>query len=367
MSTITTHRSTTTASWGLPGRPGALALCLGALALVAGVAVGMLCGPGGVALPEPDLLALRASRVALAVVVGAALSATGAALQSLLRNPLADPFVLGVSGGAAMGAAVSVAIAVAVGVGTATSVVTGGAVVGALVASALLVAFVRLREGGGHDGADNAHAGGHAILVGVVVNAFSWAVVATVRTMLPAFDAAGLSVWLIGSLHYPEPSALVVAAVATVVGVAMLVACGPSLGLLQGGDDDARRLGVDVERLGVLVVGTASVLTGVAVATTGVIGFVGLLVPHAVRRLGAGRHDGTTILVSALGGGGLLAALDGAARGAFVVIGSELPVGAVCALVGAPVLALVLIREARGREARGRETRGRDARAQARP
>jgi iron complex transport system permease protein len=351
VSDVTTHRSASPGSWRLPGRQNALALGAGALALVGGVAVGMVCGPAGLALPEPDLVLLRGSRVALAVVVGAALSATGAALQSLLRNPLADPFVLGVSGGAAMGAAIGVATAVAIGIGSGTSVVTGGAIVGALVASALLVAFVRLREGGG---ADESHAGGNAILVGVVVNAFSWAVVATVRTMLPAFDAAGLSVWLIGSLHYPEPMALGVAAVATVVGLAILVACGPSLSLLQGGDDDARRLGVDVERLGVVVVATTSVLTGVAVATTGVIGFVGLLVPHAVRRLGAGRHDGTTIAVSALGGGGLLAALDGVARGAFVVIGSELAVGAVCALVGAPILAMVLVRDARGRETRGR-------------
>ena len=334
-------------TWTQSARP--KTLLAGLLALVGGVAVAMLCGPDGLGLPEPDLLTLRASRVALAVVVGAALSATGAALQGLLRNPLADPFVLGVSGGAAMGGAVAVAVAVAAGAGAHTGVITGGAVLGALVASALLVAFVRLHAEDSDDHRHDVGSGGSAILVGVVVNAFSWAVVATVRTMLPAFDAAGLSVWLIGSLHYPEPTALIIAAACSVVGIAILVACGPGLSLLQGGEDDARRLGVDVNRLRSVVLVTASVLTGVAVATTGVIGFVGLLVPHAVRRLGAAHHDGTTMLLSALGGGGLLAGLDGLARGAFVVVGSELPVGALCALVGAPILALVLVVEARRR------------------
>ena len=334
-------------TWTQSARP--KTLVAGLLALIGGVAVAMLCGPDGLGLPEPDLLTLRASRVALAVVVGAALSATGAALQGLLRNPLADPFVLGVSGGAAMGGAVAVAVAVAAGASAHTGVITGGAVMGALVASALLVAFVRLHAEDSDDHRHDVGSGGSAILVGVVVNAFSWAVVATVRTMLPAFDAAGLSVWLIGSLHYPEPTALIIAAVCSVVGIVILVACGPGLSLLQGGEDDARRLGVDVNRLRSVVLVTASVLTGVAVATTGVIGFVGLLVPHAVRRLGAAHHDGSTILLSALGGGGLLAGLDGLARGAFVVVGSELPVGALCALVGAPILALVLVVEARRR------------------
>lgn len=334
-------------TWTQSARP--KTLVAGLLALIGGVGLAMLCGPDGLGLPEPDLLTLRASRVALAVVVGAALSATGAALQGLLRNPLADPFVLGVSGGAAMGGAVAVAVAVAAGASAHTGVITGGAVMGALVASALLVAFVRLHAEDSDDHRHDVGSGGSAILVGVVVNAFSWAVVATVRTMLPAFDAAGLSVWLIGSLHYPEPTALIIAAVCSVVGIVILVACGPGLSLLQGGEDDARRLGVDVNRLRSVVLVTASVLTGVAVATTGVIGFVGLLVPHAVRRLGAAHHDGSTILLSALGGGGLLAGLDGLARGAFVVVGSELPVGALCALVGAPILALVLVVEARRR------------------
>lgn len=324
----------------MTGRAGVIVAAVGVL--VAGIAVALSCGPDGLSLPAPDLLSLRASRVALAVIVGAGLSVAGAALQSLLRNPLADPFVLGVSGGAAMGAALMVALGGVVGVGVASSigVTTAGAMIGALVASALLLLFAA------HDGEHERH-GGSAVLVGVVTNAFSWAVVAVVRTVVPARDAAGLSVWLIGSLQHPDVGTLAIVAVATVVGVVALIGQGGHLTLLQGGDDDAARLGVDVRRVRLVVVATASVLVGAAVASTGVIGFVGLLVPHAVRRLGAGGDDRLVLPASAFVGGGLLAGLDGLARAAFVVVGSELPVGALCALFGAPLLALLLVRDAR--------------------
>jgi iron complex transport system permease protein len=268
----------------------------------------------------------------------------GAALQSLLRNPLADPFVLGVSGGAAMGAAVAVGVAGLAGGamagagGGSIALTTVGAIVGAVVASALLLAFSRV-------GADEQ---GGAVLVGVVTNAFSWAVVAVIRTVLPAQDAAGLGHWLVGALQHPDSTGLALVTTTTALGALVLVGQGSALTLLQGGDDDAARLGVDVARVRLLVVAASSLVVGAAVASTGVIGFVGLLVPHAVRRLGAGGDDRVALPASALVGGGLLAGLDGVARGAFAVVGSELPVGALCALLGAPLLALLLVREARG-------------------
>jgi iron complex transport system permease protein len=321
------------------GRSLAVALA----ALVVGVVVGLWCGPSGWSWPTADLAALRLTRVLLAVVVGAGLSVAGAALQSLWRNPLADPFVLGVSGGAAMGAAVVVALAARFGASVIGAIgsSTVGAIGGAMAASALLVAWAPRVNG-------DDHAGG-AALVGVVVNAFSWAIVSVVRTMLPAQEAASLGQWLIGALHHPEPSALGLVAVVTVIGGLVLVGQGASLTLLQGGDDDAARLGVDVARVRLVVVVAASVVVGAAVASTGVIGFVGLLIPHAVRRLGAGGDDRRVLPAAALAGAGVLAALDGLARGAFSVIGTELPVGALCALLGAPALAVLLVREAHRR------------------
>jgi iron complex transport system permease protein len=310
--------------------------------LALGCVVGTGCGPAGWSWPAPELVGLRLARVGLAIVVGAGLSIVGAALQSLLRNPLADPFVLGVSGGAAMGAAVAVGIGGLVGGGIVVGVglTTAGAIVGAVVASSLVLAFAAVGRGDDH--------GAAAVLIGVVTNAFSWAVVAVVRAVLPAQDAAGLGHWLIGALHHPDGLSLLLVSAATASSAAVLVGQGASLTLLQGGDDDAARLGVEVARVRFIVVAAASVVVGAAVASTGVIGFVGLLVPHAVRRLGAGGDDRVTLPASALVGGGLLAGLDGVARGAFVVVGSELPVGALCALLGAPLLGLLLWREARG-------------------
>lgn len=321
-------------------KPNAFALSV--IALVIAAALALLLGPEGLGLPDVDSVGLRGSRVALAILVGAGLSAVGAALQALLRNPLADPFVLGVSGGAAMGAALATALAtlltgpLVVGLAWAGGLTTAGALLGALLASLLLLAFLRL---------DPSRADG-AILVGVVVNAFSWSVVAVVRALLPANASAGLSVWLIGTLTYPSPTSLIIAAVSTVVGVAALWWIAGSLAVMRAGDDDARRLGIPVERIRLTVVTATTLLVGVAVSTTGVIGFVGLLVPHAVRRLFVD-DDRAVIPLSAICGGALLCGLDGVARAAFALIGSELAVGALCALLGAPAFALLLLREVR--------------------
>lgn len=309
-----------------------------AVVVVGAVAFAVACGPDGLSFPG-ELFDLRVSRVALGFIVGAALSTTGAALQALLRNPLADPFVLGVSGGAAMGAALFSAVA---GAALATSTLTsalpslalavglsGSGIIGALLASGLLVLFVTHDRGEG------------TVLVGIVLNSFSWAVVAVVRALVPASSLGSLSNWLIGSIGYPDTASLVVAGVITAAGIAALVSQAGLLFLLRGGDDEAVRLGVPLARVRLIVVAACSALVGVAVGTTGVIGFVGLLIPHAVRRV-LGSDDRVVLPASALLGGALLCAFDGVARVGFVVVGSEVPVGAACALIGAPLFAVLL-------------------------
>lgn len=311
--------------------------------VVACVVFAGFCGPAGLQWPDSATVSLRLSRVALGFVVGTALSATGAALQALMRNPLADPYVLGVSGGAALGASLFAAL---IGVlGSSSSLLLalglpGAGVVGALAASALLLAFVArdARGAGGRSGT-----GEGAVLVGIVLNAFSWAVVAVVRALVPASSLAGLSTWLIGSIGYPDDVTLAVAVVVTVAGVLALVRVSGFLFVLRGGDEEALRLGVPLTRVRVVVVGACSALVGVAVGTTGVIGFVGLLIPHGVRRLFTVDERGV-IPLSALLGGGLLCVFDGLARWGFAVVGSEIPVGAACALTGAPLFALLLWR-----------------------
>lgn len=304
-------------------------LAILAAALVIPMIVGVSIGPDGVAL-DIELVPLRAARVALAAVVGAGLAATGAALQALLRNPLADPYVLGVSGGAAMGGALALALGL-VGVGLGLHV---SALAGAVGATALLAWFLARDRGG---------RGETALLVGVTLNAFSWALVAVVRAALPADRTQILSVWLVGSVGYPDLSDLGLAALVTAAGIGALVIAAGDLALLRAGEDEAARLGVNLGRSRLLAYGGASALVGVAVSTSGVIGFVGLIAPHAVRLL-FGRDERLVLPASALFGAACLVVFDTAARASFALFSSELPTGALTAVVGAPLFAFALWR-----------------------
>jgi iron complex transport system permease protein len=314
-------------------------LALGLAAVVVSMGLGLLAGPDGFSLSmltDQDAremaLSLRAGRVWLAVVVGAALASTGAALQALLRNPLADPYVTGVSGGAAVGGCVAVAVGgvfASFGLPLATSI-------GALAASLIVAWFVA------HDEARSET----ALLVGIVVNAFAWALLAVVRTMLPAARTQILQFWLVGTVGYPSGVELLVATIVLVVGLALLMRQAGALGLLAASEDEARRLGISTRRAKALTYVAASLLVGVAVATTGIIGFVGLIVPHAVR-LRFGVDERLLLPASALFGAATLALFDATARASFIVFETELPVGALTAVVGAPVFGVTLWRRAR--------------------
>lgn len=317
-------------------RIGLLAVATAAMALFA------LCvGADGVSLPWtlPDdlraaLLELRLARVALALTVGAGLALSGAVLQGVLHNPLADPYVLGVSGGAALGAALATAAQDSVtGIG-----LTAAATLGGLLSMLLLVGFLA------RDGARRAET---ALLVGVTLNAFSWALVAVLRAVIPEASSQTLSTWLIGSLASAGTTDVAVAVILTGGAGAVILIRGPLLLLLSSGDEEAARLGVDVRRAQLMFLALCSVLVGAAVATSGVIGFLGLIAPHAAR-LVLGRDLRVVLVGSALGGALFLTALDTAARGAFPLLHSELPTGALCAAVGAPLFAVALWRRVGG-------------------
>ena len=225
-----------------------------AVILVVSMIAGLMCGPSGVSLPASDLLELRLLRVLLAALLGAGLAATGAALQALLANPLADPYVLGVSGGAAMGAASAVALVesglIGSGVLASTMLPTAGAL-GALLATLFLVWFIA------KDARPQT-----PLLLGVVLNAFAWAAVAVVRALLPADSAQTLGNWLLGSVGYPTPAGLLVAAGMSAAAFAMLLAVVGPLALLSLGSDEAGRLGVDVARVRLWVYLSTSLLVG---------------------------------------------------------------------------------------------------------
>ena len=336
-----------------PGRA-ALALGAGAISLLLSLALSCALGAQPLSLAaalsgaEPDraiLLGLRLPRALLGAVVGVALSASGTALQALLRNPLAEPFVLGVSGGAALGGAVALLAGGLLGGLWAPlqalaqgPPVAAGAVAGA--AGATVLAFAVGRVGG-------RLVPEAALLVGIVFNAFAAALITVLKILVAPEQAARLLYWLMGSVGYEPAGAILATAAVVLLAVGALVALSARLNLLSLGDDEAASLGVEVGRVRAAVLLATSAATGAAVALSGMVGFVGLIVPHLVRRV-LGPDHRILVPASALFGGAFLVLADAAARVAFLPLGSEPPVGALTALAGGPMFLWLLRRQERG-------------------
>jgi iron complex transport system permease protein len=306
-----------------------LAFALG-LALVAGLAIGSvpiapsdawaaLLGRG-----EAGTIAivqgLRLPRVALGVVVGAGLAASGAALQSTLRNPLAEPYLLGVSGGAAVGAVLTVVLGI-----SAPAVVPLTAFGGAALA-VVLVLLVARAAGGRSDPRV-------LLMAGVVIGAFCTAAIMVALATAPENAVRGALWWMMGSLGDAQWSGVRWVALYVAIGLALLLAWGRDLDVLALGEESAAALGLDVERVTRRIYLTASLLAAATVAGAGLIGFVGLVVPAIARALGT-RTARATLVASALAGGTLVVFADLVARTALRP--TELPLGAVTALVGVP-------------------------------
>ena len=323
----------------------ALLLPLVAAALAAGLAT----GAGELSLraalngQEPDatvLFRLRVPRVLLEAEVGAALSVAGVALQALLRNPLADPFVFGLSGGAAVGTAIVVAASgTAVGAAAFSAASFVGllpaqlaAVAGALTAALFVFALGRSR---------GQLEPTRALLVGVVFNSFASAIVLSMESILQPDQTQAVLLWLSGTLGYEAMPLLAGAGIALLVPALVLIALAGRLNLLALGDEGAAALGVDVSRTRLLAFFAASAAVGIAVAFTGLVGFVGLVVPHAVR-LVVGPDHRVVLPASALGGAAFLVLADALARVLFRGLGAEPPVGAVTAIIGAPLFVMLL-------------------------
>jgi iron complex transport system permease protein len=300
---------------------------------------------------EPDasiLFGLRLPRALLAALVGAALAGAGTALQALLRNALAEPFVLGVSGGAALGG--SLVLVAAVGIARLTGAsasgllsappVALGAVAGAAASSVVVFGLGRVA------GRLVPEA---ALLVGIVFNAFVAGVITILKILVPPEQASRLTYWLVGAIGYETRGTLAAGAVFVLLSVGLLALLSARLNLLTLGDDEAASLGVDVRRTRAVVFFAASVATGAAVALAGVIGFVGLIVPHLVRRV-VGPDHRVLVTASALLGAAFLVLADALARLLFLPLGTEPPVGAVTAFLGGPFFLWLLRRNARREE-----------------
>jgi iron complex transport system permease protein len=271
---------------------------------------------------------LRAPRVILAFLVGGSLGICGAALQAMIRNPLAEPYLLGLSSGAGLGAV----IAIATRAGGAWAVPVA-AFIGAMSAVAL-VYRLSLVSGRRLDP--------HVLLLsGVVVGAFAGALMSAVMVLSDAPGVRNAFLWLLGGFGAASWRALGVFSVYACVPVALLVLHARSLDLIALGDEPAHHLGVEVDRVRRLVYVCTALLTAASVASCGIIGFVGLVVPHAVRTIFRPLHRSLLPTVFLVGGCFLVLA-DVVSRTAVRPL--ELPVGVVTALIGVPLFALLLRR-----------------------
>lgn len=273
------------------------------------------------------LFQIRLPRILLAAAVGGSLATAGASYQALLRNPLAEPYLLGVSNGAAVGTMIAL---VFFGANEWSRPVLAFA--GALIATLAVYQLARGRAGATPE---------RLILAGVIVTTFLSSVIVFVTTMMDATRIRSFTFWLLGDLSGTTKTLLPVAIAMTVVGTIALTLNARSLNLLMLGERDAFDLGVEVGRVRVIVFVVASLLVGSSVAASGSVGYVGLVVPHLVR-LSLGSDNRISIPAAALGGALFVIVADTVAR--TIIAPRELPVGAITALIGAPLFIYLLKR-----------------------
>jgi iron complex transport system permease protein len=282
-------------------------------------------GPAGVILVQ-----VRLPRVLLGFMVGGVLAAVGAGLQALFRNPLADPYVLGVSSGAALGAA----LALLLGVGTS---VLGFSALPLCAFGGGLLSILIIHQLAARHGRLPVHT---LLLAGVILNAIFYAVIMFLTSVMDPNRALGMMAWLMGVLPSQEYGSLAVLTIYLLGGLLILMRQAPALNVMTLGDETARALGVEVEVVKRTVFLVAALLTGAVVSVSGMIGFVGMVIPNAVRMV-AGADHRLLLPASALVGGTFLLVADTLARS--LLAPGEVPVGVLTALVGGPFFLYLLM------------------------
>ena len=314
-----------------------------AVATALACAVGVLAGSAGFGIASSEIVwSIRVPRVLAGFGAGAALALAGALMQLLTRNALADPYVLGVAGGASVGALGAMLVAGAAGAAASEWGIAVGAAIGAAAASALLFGLLwrRLASTAIVPSGEGATA---LLLVGVMIGAGCSAIVSLILTLADEGQLRGMVFWLLGDLNGASHWEIVWIAVALALAVVWPRA--RELDWLARGDAWAATLGVAVGPRRRAVLLAAALATGAAVATAGAIGFVGLVVPHALRRLGV-RAAPLLLPASAIAGGAFVVAVDAAAR----TIGAplQLPVGVLAAAIGVPTFIAMLLQRPAG-------------------
>ncbi len=328
-----------------PARRRLSAVAILTLLLVAGALAAMTIGPYRLTLAElaaalwsgaegPAGIVvwnIRLPRVLAAMLVGAALAAAGASYQVLFRNPLVSPDILGVSSGAALGAVCGIFLSLPV------IAIQGFAFIGGLCAVALVIFVAQAVRG-----VDQTLV---LVLTGVVMGALAGAATSLLKVMADPYDQLpAITFWLLGSLASTTGSDLGPVLPAVILGLVPLILLRWRINLLSLGDDEARALGVDAPRLRLLVIGAATLITASVVAIAGVVGWVGLVIPHIARMI-VGPSFATLLPVAAILGAGYLLLVDTLCRTVAIV---EIPLGILTAVLGAPFFLYLLARGRRG-------------------
>ncbi|TQC74427.1 FecCD family ABC transporter permease [Pantoea dispersa] len=280
-------------------------------------------------------LTIRLPRVLLAVLTGMALAVSGAVMQGLFRNPLADPGLLGISSGAGLAVALSVVLPLSLPPLLALWLPSLAAFAGSLVVTLLIFSFSRLAQG----------QLARLLLVGIAINALCGAAVGVLSWLSNDQQLRQLSLWGMGSLTGAQWPSLLVCALLIVPALLLVQTRARRLNLLQLGEEDAHYMGVDVKRTQRQLLVLSALLVGTAVAVSGIIGFVGLVVPH-VMRFCLGSDHRWLLPGAALAGAILLLLADTLAR--TVVIPAEMPVGLLTSLLGGPWFLWQILRQQRG-------------------
>jgi iron complex transport system permease protein len=297
----------------------------------------VLKGPGSTVGANPDyeiFVQVRVPRVCLAVIVGAALACAGAVFQAMLRNPLADPYILGVSSGAGLGAMTAIILGLGAGfLGMSSQSLL--AFCGAM-GAVCIVWFI-----GRFTGRTQITS---LLLAGVVVNSFLSAIIMFITAVARSQDVLASVLWLMGNMVEQSAAVLWLAATLVLAGIITLVRLAPQMNAISFGEEEAIALGVNTQRVRFISFAVSAFITAVAVSVSGLIGFVGLIVPHAVRLVFGPDHR-LLLPMSCVVGAVFLLAADTVAR--VIVAPAQLPVGVVTALAGGPFFLFLLCRYTR--------------------
>ncbi|MFP6641462.1 MAG: iron ABC transporter permease [Myxococcota bacterium] len=327
-------------AWTLGGLAVLLILSAGAALMVGPSEVGpsevlgVLWDNSGNAVAGDIVYSIRLPRVVLALLVGASLATSGVIFQALLRNPLADPFILGVSGGAALGAITMLSLGASFGFGY--GAVPPAAFVGSLVAIGLL--YLVAGRGAGLSPVG-------LLLTGVVFNAFASAAIIFVASLAGMLQGSRVFLWLIGNLSAVRIDVAPWLGLFLALGLGCAMTLARGLNVMTLGEETARQLGVATDKQRRLLLLASSLMVGAAVSAAGLIGFVGLIIPHLLRLL-LGPDHRLLVPAAALGGAVFLLVCDTLAR--TVLGGRELPVGTFTALLGGPLFLYLLRRSGPG-------------------